>query len=152
MRKNEHIFYYTPENAFVKRKNGENEAKSLARTKFPEFHHRARPVFDIVPVADERHLLPGVGVVFLVRAGVDVAGNDVFAVLDLQQREAEAGEIGLRVEALSVTLSLDGDGNWLPYAVSIRASGASEGAEKLCALIRDELGIPVERQVWTLDA
>ena len=95
MRKNEHVFYYTPENAFVKRGNGVCEAKSLARGEFPELHHRPGPAVDFVPVADQFHLFAGVGVVFLVRAGVNVAGNDVLAVLHFQQREAEAGEIGL---------------------------------------------------------
>lgn len=65
--------------------------------------------------------------------------------------ETKAAECGMRSAEATVSLRLDDSGNWLPFSVSIRAAGAEEAAERVSALIRDELGIPVERQVWTLN-
>ena len=52
---------------------------------------------------------------------------------------------------MTVELAQDEWGNWLPYAASVRADGSPEEAERLVGQLRDELGIPPERQEWTLN-
>ncbi len=65
--------------------------------------------------------------------------------------EEQASMIGLRVTDSAVKLSQDEWGNWMPYAVTIRADGSREAAYELTGKLRDELGIPPERQEWTLN-
>lgn len=60
-------------------------------------------------------------------------------------------QLGLQILQVSFSLTESDNDELLPYAVSIRASGEDEAAEKLCKLLRDELGIPVERQEWSLN-
>ena len=60
-------------------------------------------------------------------------------------------ELGLAISSAAVELGKIESGEWLPWAVSIRAAGENAAAERLCRLIRDELGIPTERQVWSLN-
>lgn len=59
-------------------------------------------------------------------------------------------ELGLLVQSASIELIQEGDGQWLPYAAVIEASGPETAAQGLCRLLNTELGIPTERQVWTL--
>ncbi len=65
--------------------------------------------------------------------------------------EEQASEHGLNISSVRVELAQDEWGNWLPYAASVRADGRPEEAERLVGLLRDELGIPPERQEWTLN-
>jgi hypothetical protein len=59
--------------------------------------------------------------------------------------------LGLRITKGTVEIGKDNEGNPYPFAAEIHAVGSAESAEMLCALLRDELGIPPERQVWLLD-
>lgn len=59
-----------------------------------------------------------------------------------------AEALGLRVRAVEITLDRE---SALPYAVKLEVSGGGEEMEILCQLIRDELGIPIERQAWITD-
>ena len=68
-----------------------------------------------------------------------------------QWLEEQASRLGLEIDGASVTLCRDEWGNWLPYAASIRAKGSREAAGRLGGKLCDELGIPTERQVWTLN-
>ena len=63
----------------------------------------------------------------------------------------QASRLGLSDVSASVTLTQDEWGNWLPYAASVHAKGSREEAERLIGKLRDELGIPPERQEWTLN-
>ena len=65
--------------------------------------------------------------------------------------EEQASEHGLNISSVRVELAQDEWGNWLPYAASVHADGRPEEAERLVGLLRDELGIPPERQEWTLN-
>ena len=65
--------------------------------------------------------------------------------------EEQASALGLHLIGAVVTLTRDEWDNWIPYEASIRAGGSAEAAERLSAKLRDELGIPPERQVWTLN-
>ena len=65
--------------------------------------------------------------------------------------EEQASKRGLKVSGVTVELAQDEWGNWLPYAASVRADGSPEEAERLVGQLRDELGIPPERQEWTLN-
>ena len=62
-----------------------------------------------------------------------------------------AQALGLRVERAEVELTDTGAQGLRPVSVTLKASGGAEELETLCELIRDELGIPVERQVWITD-
>ena len=59
-------------------------------------------------------------------------------------------ELGLNIQSIEIELTRNGDGQWLPYAVEIEAAGPAEAAEELACLLYREIGIPKERQVWTL--
>ena len=59
-------------------------------------------------------------------------------------------ELGLDIQSTGIELTRNGDGQWLPYAVEIEAAGPAEAAEELACLLYREIGIPKERQVWTL--
>ena len=63
----------------------------------------------------------------------------------------QAQELGLRVERVEVELTDTGREGLRPESVTLEASGGTEELEALSRLIRDELGIPVERQVWITD-
>ena len=64
--------------------------------------------------------------------------------------KSSAQELGLHIQSAAIELIRNGDGQWLPYAVQIEASGSEAAAQQLCRLLDNELGIPTERQVWTL--
>ena len=63
----------------------------------------------------------------------------------------QAQGLGLRVERVEVELADAGAKGLQPGSVTLEASGGAEELETLSRLIRDELGIPVERQVWITD-
>jgi len=63
----------------------------------------------------------------------------------------QAQALGLNVKDIEITLSGDREESLRPESVTIKASGGAEEMERLCRLMRDELGIPVERQVWITD-
>ena len=65
--------------------------------------------------------------------------------------DGKAAELGLSIERAEIKLSQDEWGNWLPCALSIHAGGSPEEADRLVRTIHDELGIPPERQEWTLN-
>ncbi len=65
--------------------------------------------------------------------------------------EEQASKYGLIISSARVELIQDEWGNWLPYAASVRADGSPEEAERLIEHLRNELGIPPERQEWTLN-
>ncbi len=60
-------------------------------------------------------------------------------------------ELGLRISDVSVELKRDENGGWLPHAATIQAYGENAAAQDVGRLIAVELGIPAERQVWTLN-
>ena len=59
-------------------------------------------------------------------------------------------EHGLKITKAEVELKPDEGGQWLPYKVTVEALGEKTEAEEFRALIYEELGIPMERQVWSL--
>ena len=63
--------------------------------------------------------------------------------------KARAEEQGVRISAVRVELKKSGEESWQPYSVQLEARGNPEAMERICLLIRDELGIPAERQVWS---
>ena len=65
--------------------------------------------------------------------------------------EEQAQRLGLRVNKVSFTLIERENEELAPFSVTIEAVGEDEAAEKLCRLLRDELGIPIERQEWALN-
>ena len=60
-------------------------------------------------------------------------------------------ELGLYIQSTGIELTRNGDGQWLPYAVEIEATGPAEASEELAGLLYREIGIPKERQVWTIN-
>ena len=64
---------------------------------------------------------------------------------------SNARELGLSLKDAELELRQNDADEWLPYAITIRVTGEEDAAELLCRQIRDELGIPMERQVWTLN-
>jgi hypothetical protein len=65
--------------------------------------------------------------------------------------KGKAGQLGLKILELRFELRENGEDSWQPVALTLHAAGAGESAELLSRLIRDDLGVPVERQVWILD-
>ena len=65
--------------------------------------------------------------------------------------EARAEELGVRIRRITVDVIGAGEEDWAPYSVRLEASGSPEAMEALCQLIRDTLGVPAERQVWSAD-
>ena len=63
----------------------------------------------------------------------------------------QAQGLGLRVDRAEVEVTDTGAEGLRPVSVTIEAAGGVEELEALCRLIREELGIPVERQVWITD-
>ena len=59
-------------------------------------------------------------------------------------------ELGLHIQSTVIELTRNEDGQWLPYAAEFEAAGPAEAAEELASLLYREIGIPKERQVWTL--
>lgn len=59
--------------------------------------------------------------------------------------------LGLRDIRAVVILDLNADGALVPYKAIIDAVGSLDSAGQLRSLICDNLGIPAERQDWTLD-
>lgn len=59
--------------------------------------------------------------------------------------------LGLRDVQAVVILDLNADGALVPSKAIINAVGSSDSAGQLQRLISDTLGIPAERQDWTLD-
>ena len=65
--------------------------------------------------------------------------------------KGKAGQLGLKILELRFELQENGEDSWQPVAVTVHAAGAGESAELLSRLIREDLGVPIERQVWILD-
>ena len=63
---------------------------------------------------------------------------------------AKGASLGLRILHVSVELETDG-GTLTPSAAGIRAAGSGEAVRQLQRLICDDLGIPTERQAWTIN-
>jgi len=64
---------------------------------------------------------------------------------------ARAQALGLNVKEIEIALTGDSEESLRPESARLRVSGGAEEMERLCRLMRDELGIPVERQVWITD-
>lgn len=64
---------------------------------------------------------------------------------------AKAEELNLELLSVQLGILAAEDGELLPYSLTVRAAGTDESAEKLCRIIQEELGIPLERQAWTLN-
>ena len=47
-----------------------------------------------------------------------------------------------------ITLQPNGDDTWIPYEAVIRGRAPDEAAAALGGILREDLGIPDERQVW----
>ena len=58
--------------------------------------------------------------------------------------------LGLRDLHATVELKTDESGALLPYAATVSASGPPDSVERLQLVIRDDLGIPTERQDWSI--
>lgn len=65
--------------------------------------------------------------------------------------ERKADELNLELLGAELKIMAEENGELLPYSVAIRASGTEDSAEKLSRIIKEELGIPLERQAWTLN-
>lgn len=72
-----------------------------------------------------------------------------------QQYEAyimdKAKEMSLVLDGVEVETEWSEEGFWLPYSVQIFISNESNAQSSLNQQIMTELGIPYERQMWTLD-
>ena len=64
---------------------------------------------------------------------------------------SHAEELGIHAENIRLSVVRTGEESWEPYSVSVEVSGNTAAAEELCQLIHMELGIPSERQAWTLN-
>ncbi len=60
----------------------------------------------------------------------------------------KALSLGLRVEAVNVTVAWDREGTWVPVALEAEVSGGKEAEAALSRWIQSELGIPPEKQTW----
>lgn len=60
----------------------------------------------------------------------------------------KARSLGIEQIDISVTLSLNNDDLWVPYAVQITAIMSDEQRQNLAHILDRELGIPEERQTW----
>ena len=58
--------------------------------------------------------------------------------------------LGLRDLHATVELKKDVNGAWLPWAATVSASGQPDSVRQLQLVIRDDLGIPTERQDWSI--
>lgn len=81
------------------------------------------------------------------------AGEDLLQRLALQERceryiEQKAAAFGFSPLDAAVELQRGEEGIWLPFAATMRTDRAGEAAMMLQSLIRSDLGIPEERQVW----
>ena len=61
--------------------------------------------------------------------------------------EQKAASLGFEAEA-KITLQPNGDDTWIPYEAVIRTKAPDEAAAALGGILREDLGIPDERQVW----
>ena len=61
--------------------------------------------------------------------------------------EQKAASLGFEAEA-KITLQPNGDDTWIPYEAVIRTRAPDEAAAGLGGILREDLGIPDERQVW----
>ena len=64
---------------------------------------------------------------------------------------SHAEELGIHAENIRLSVVRTGEERWEPYSVSVEVSGNTAAVEELCQLIHTELGIPSERQAWTLN-
>ena len=60
----------------------------------------------------------------------------------------EAAQLGIINPEISVLAQWNLEGLWVPYSVQIYADCDKSKADELGRIIRDELGIPYERQLW----
>lgn len=64
---------------------------------------------------------------------------------------SHAEELGLHVKNIRLSVVRKGEESWAPFSVSMMITGSTEGMEELFQLIQTDLGIPAERQDWTLN-
>ena len=60
----------------------------------------------------------------------------------------KAAQLGIENPEISVLAQWNLEGLWVPYSVQIYADCDKSKADELGRIIRDELGIPFERQLW----
>ena len=60
----------------------------------------------------------------------------------------KAGELGLDGIDVKVQAQWSLEGLWVPYSAQIIAGADEKAASELAGIIRDDLGIPTERQQW----
>ena len=65
--------------------------------------------------------------------------------------ESRGMEMGLKIRRVSIELEQGAGGEWLPFSASVFAAGSETEVKELSRLLASELGIPIERQVWTLN-
>ena len=65
--------------------------------------------------------------------------------------ESRGMEMGLKIQSVTIELEQGVGGEWLPFSASVFAAGPETEAKELSRLLASELGIPIERQVWTLN-
>lgn len=65
--------------------------------------------------------------------------------------ETKAQALHLELLSARIEVTQTETGELLPWSAAIRAAGSEENAEKLSRVLQDELGIPLERQAWTLN-
>ena len=60
----------------------------------------------------------------------------------------KAESLGLELSELSIRVQWSLEGYWAPYGAELRAEGDRALIEELGRILRDDLGIPYERQQW----
>lgn len=85
----------------------------------------------------------------------DEAGNRLKRLVIESEYEAyimdKAKELGLTDTAVDIEVQWSLEGLWVPYGIEIYAQGETRQIEELGRIIRDDLGIPFERQQWNGD-
>ena len=64
--------------------------------------------------------------------------------------EGKAGELGLHALSVRVAAAWSSEGFWLPESVSIGGQWTAKEKERLSQMIESQLGIPAQRQEWTI--
>ena len=60
----------------------------------------------------------------------------------------KASDLGLNVSGVDIQVEWSLDGLWVPHGATISADGDKAVKEELGRILRDDLGIPYERQQW----
>lgn len=64
----------------------------------------------------------------------------------------KAADLSLELRSVKVSARWSREGVWVPERVSVVLQGGDEGRARLSALIEAELGVPEERQEWSVES